>query len=139
MRGRIGRFLLLWRAASTGRDLGLTGPAVDVVLTPSPRRTYWLDALATAETPEERRRKAHGYVLKVLEEAELRAAETADDDLSRVVAEAHDYLVGHDLIVASRIEQALRTRALDTDSDSRPAERQQDKSDLVDLDTMQNE
>jgi hypothetical protein len=66
VRGRIGRFLLLWRSASTGRDLGLTGPAADVVLTPSPGRTYCLDALTAAETPEKRRRKAHGYLLGVL-------------------------------------------------------------------------
>jgi hypothetical protein len=47
------------------------------------------------------------------------------------VAEACDYLVGHDLIVASRIEQALRARGIGTDNDNRSDERQQDYSDLV--------
>lgn len=108
LRERYRRFRRLWSAASTGAELGYTGPAELAEFNP-PANKYWLqERLEAAVEPDERRRAAHGYLLQTVRIAEEQAQETADTELQAEVDRARLWLAECDLVAVSRLQQAQR-------------------------------
>lgn len=107
MKNRFARLRALWRTAYTSSDLGLTGPEQDVVLEVSRYREV-LEWYRQAQTPEQRRRKAHNYALQVLGEAERLQKEITDEQLGAVLEETRDYIAEQDLLAATRLENIVR-------------------------------
>src|SRR5699024_9474573 len=107
MRKRLARLRTLWRrTARTGSELDLRSAGADIILEPGPHHAA-LTRYEQATTADQRRKRAHAYLLKVLDGVAQLSTETGEQHLADVHDEVSDYLAEQDLLAVSRLEQAL--------------------------------